>query len=274
MFQDSLNTYLISKLNENTQELTFKGDYMFMVDSGKFVIKTQTGFSITETNYIPVQIQDWRNTPQPFQRVDLQDIVAPISLAIRQTQLADGLLAIEEFRSLVNGSSATIDGLNVGFKVGQPSPPSSPQIHAGEHWVLIDIIVALSAGANLTFGNSVDFSIAKTTETLQKIIYSKIDIATVAATDTSVDDYIVSVGIGKSTQTITIDILYENNITISTEFLNNLWQSTSPNQKYDVSVKYSDSITKTGTYVITNNMQHIENGVVVGFALTLNKANG
>jgi len=273
LLQDSLNTYIVDKLNENTQKLVFKGDYLFMVDNGKFIIKEQEGFSITKTKYIPIQIEDWNNTTQPFERIDLQDIVAPISFAIRQSQLADGLEAIEEFRLAVNGTTDTIDGLNVGFRVGQPSPPSSPLAHGGEFWIIVQVTVALSAG-KLTFGNAIEFKMAKTGQTLKKIIYSSIDVQNIAQTDTNVDDYKVGIVVGKITQTITIKMFYEALEVMSIELLNALWQGTSPNQVYDISLKYSDTVTKLSECRITSVIQHIENGVPIGFDLTLNRYNG
>jgi len=60
LFQNELHDYFITKLNLNTKDLVFNGDYMFKMDNGKFVIETQTNFNITETEYIPMMIQ-YRN---------------------------------------------------------------------------------------------------------------------------------------------------------------------------------------------------------------------
>ena len=273
MFQSSLNTYLLEKLNLNTQGITFSGDYLFGVNDGKFIIEEQIPgtYRLEETQVVPMQIEDWRNTTQPYSRIDLQDVVAPITFSIRQTQLEDTLSAIEEFRVLLNGASATIDGLNVGFRIGQPSAPSSPLVTTGEHWIFIQVIVMLSAGDGLLYGNGIQFKIAKTGETLQEVITSKIDIITTAAQDTKVSDYEVSIRNGKQTQQIVVDVFYEDNVTICNEFLNWLWQS-GLNQIYDVSIVYTDSITKSDSYIINSMNQHIEYGIPTGFNITFFKA--
>lgn len=271
MFQDSLNTYIVTKLNLNTQGITFKGDYMFQVDSGKFTIETQTNYTIAESNYSPCQIQDWQNTSQPFKRIDLQDFVLPLSVAFRESELTEGLTALDEFRTLLNGAEDTVDDLNVGFRIGQPSPPTSPLKHAGEFWILVDIIVMLSGGKNLKYGNGISFSIAKTTETLQELIYSKIDIVTNTEGVTTTPTYISTRINGKSIKQITVDVFFEDNVTItSTTLLDELWQVNSANQLYDISIGYDTP--RTDTCVITSIAQHIENGVPIGYNITLMKA--
>ena len=271
MFQDSLNTYLITKLNLNTQGITFKGDYMFALDNGKFVIETQTNFTIAESNYSPCQIQDWQNTSQPFNRIDLQDFVLPFSVAFRESELTKGLESLDEFRTLLNGNGDTIDGLNVGFRIGQPSPPTSPLKHAGEFWILVDIIVMLSAGKNLTYGNGISFKMAKTTETLVDLIYSKIDIATTLEGVVTTPTYVSTRINGKSVLIISIDVFFEDNVTMTaTTLLDELWQVNSANQQYDISIGYATP--RTATCVVTSIAQHIENGVPIGYNITLMKA--
>jgi len=271
LFQDSLNTYLIEKLNLNTQGITFKGDYMFALDNGKFVIQTQDGFNIVESNYSPCQIQDWQNTSQPFNRIDLQDFVLPMSFAFRESELTEGLESLDEFRTLLNGNGDTIDGLNVGFRIGQPSPPSSPLKHAGEFWILVDIIVMLSAGKNLTYGNGISFKMSKTGETLIDLIYSKIDIVTNTEGVATTPTYISTRINGKSVLQISVDIFFESNVAMtSTTLLDEMWQVNSANQQYDISIGYATP--RTATCLVTSIAQHIENGVPIGYNITLMKA--
>ena len=271
MFQNSLHTYLLAQLNNNTLGVTYNGEYLFEINDGKFTITNQiTGtYRTEEIPYVAMQIEDWRNTTQPYQRIDLQDVVAPISLAIRQTQLQNTLSAIEEFRLALNGSEATVGGLNVGFRIGQPSAPSAPLQHT-ENWVIVQIIVMLSAGSNLLYGNGIQLKIAPTTETLQEVIYSKLDIITTATQDTNVSDAIVRVGNGTSTQNLIVDVFYEDNVTVCNEFLDWLWQ-VGLNELYDISIIYSATITKSDTWIITNMTQHIEYGIPIGFNITFFK---
>jgi len=271
LFQNELHDYFITKLNLNTKSLVFNGDYMFKRDNGKFVIETQTDFTITETEYIPMMIQDWRNTNQPYKRIDLQDVVVPISIAVRQTQLQDSFTAIEEFRTLLNGGSDTIDGLNVGFRVSQPSAPSSPIVHAGQRWILIDIIVMLSAGANLLYGNTIEFKMAKNGDTLQELIISTLDITTTATTSSTTPSFETETTLSKSLETIKAVVFYEDNVDLMDDLQDWIWQVTL-NQKFDISVKYSLTDTRTATMYIISSAQHIEDGVPMGFDMTLVKA--
>ena len=271
MFQNELHDYLITKLNLNTKDLTFSGDYMFGINDGKFIIETQTDFIITETEFIPTMVQDWRNTVQPYKRIDLQDLVIPLSLAIRQTQLDDAWTAIEEFRVFLNGASDTIDGLNVGFRVGQPSSQQTAKLTTGERWVMVDIIIMLSAGTNLLYGNAIEFKMAKTTETLVELVYSSLDITTTAENNTTTADFVSTTKNSKSIETIHAVIFFEDNVTLMDEFVDWLWQVTI-NDQFDISLKYTATDTRTATVRIISMVQHIEAGVPVGFDMTLVKA--
>lgn len=272
MFQDSINTYLLAQLNATSQGLTFKGGYIFDVDrDGNFTIKSQVNYRIEETDYTPVQIAEWQPNVQPYKRIDKQSSVFPLSLAFRLKDLNKGLLALDEFRSNLNGAGVTVEDWGVAFKVDQPTVPSSPLKHAGQTWIYIDIMISLDASKNLLYGNAIEFKIAKDGEALVEVITSKIDIGTVADTNTSTDDYIVNIKNGKQTQTITADIFYEDNVAIMNTLLDWLWQ-TELNQKFSISLKYTDTITKTGKYRITTINQHIEAGTAIGFSVVFHKS--
>lgn len=272
MFQNDLNTYFQTKLNLNTQSMQFKGDYLFSVDDGKFVIESLDGYKVVETNYTPFQVEDWRNTSQPYKRIDLQDIVAPITFAIRQTELDKGLQSIDEFITLLNGSNDTIGDYSVGFRIAKPSAPSSPVVHSGEHWVMVQVIAMLSAGKNLKYGNSLTFKMAKFGETLEEVVTSSIDVNLVPTTNPSTEAAITTISIGKVAQTIKIDVFFEDNVYVCDEFLAQLWQEQTANTKYSISLDYGFGTPKTGTYKITEMQHHIESGIPLGFTMLLYKS--
>jgi len=272
LFNEDFNTYVETKLNLNSQDLTFQVGFFFKMEKGKFVIESQTNYTITETDYIPCMIQDWRNTSQPYDLVDMQDFVLPLSVAIPQSKLDEGLAALDEFRTLLNGADDTIGDYKVGLRIGQPSPPSNPIAHAGEYYILVDLIIMLGAAKDVIYGNVIEFKMAEHGETLQAISLMQADIATTTTVTTSTSTYITTVKNGKSLQTISVNVIHQPSKSISNILLNEMWQSTSPNQTYDISFKYSSTVTKTAEVVITNIAQHIEKGVVIGYGLTFQKA--
>ena len=274
MFEKSLNTYLITKLNENTQEVTFKGDYLFNLNDGKFIISTKVdnSYTLKETSFVPTMIQDWSNTVQPLAEIDLQDFVVPLSFAVPLTNKDKVLTAIDEFRVALNGSSDFINEYDVGIRVSQPNPPTDPIVSGGEHWILLDIIVMLSAGKELTYGNGIEFSMAKTGDTLERMIFSGLDIETSPQQTTKNTGNVTTVKNSTAIQTISVTLYSQTNKTASTSLLDYLWQVDGVNQKYDISIKYSDTDTRTATMLISSIGQHIEVGVPLAYVITFNKA--
>jgi len=272
LFNEDFNTYIETKLNLNSQNLTFKVGFFFKMEKDKFVIKTQDNYTIDEADYIPCMIQDWRNTSQPYGEVDMQDFVLPLSVAIPQTKLDDGLAALDEFRTLLNGADDTIGDYKVGLRIGQPSPPSNQIVQAGEYRILVDLIIMLGAAKDVIYGNAIEFKMAKDAETLQTMVFKSLDIATTTTVTTSIDTYITKVKNGKSLQTISVVLIHQPSKTMAATLLDEMWQATSPNQIYDISIKYSSTITKTTEVYITSISQHIEQGVEIGYALTMQKA--
>ncbi len=275
MFQSELQEYLITKFNLNTKSLVGKGDYIFAIDvKGNFTYQTQvTGtYRLEDTEYLPIQIVDWRNTPQPFKDIDLQDVVAAMRIGVRKTQLDDCFTAIEEFRELINGSADTIDGYSTGFRVSQPSFVGIE--NAGDKWIILEITVMASAGQNLVYGNTPlsGFKMAKTTETLVNITASDITIS--SSTQTNPKNVAGDVKVSSNSRTLqfTVTVFYEDNIALCNEFLDWLWTDSAFSQKYDISIPYSATITKTETVVITDIQQTLAYGTPVGFVMTMYKA--
>jgi len=272
LFNEDFNTYVETKLNLNTQGVTFKVGFFFKMEKDKFVIETQNNYTITETDYIPCMIQDWRNTSQPYDTVDMQDFVLPLSVAIPQSKLDKGLAALDEFRTLLNGADDEIGSYKLGLRIGQPSPPSNPIAHAGEYRVLVDLIIMLGAAKDVIYGNVIEYKMAKHGETLQTMSLMQGDINTTTTPTTKTSTYVTKIKNGKSLQTISISIIHQPSKTMSTTLLDEMWQDTSPNQIYDISMKYSETVTKTAEVQITSIGQHIEKGVVLGYTLTMQKA--
>lgn len=277
MFQSSLQEYLITTFNTNTQGLVAKGDYLYDIDlNGNFVLNTQIDgtYRTEETEYLPAQVIEWRNTPQPYKRIDLQDLAVPFRISCREEQLDDCLLAIENFRTTLNGGSATIDGLNVGFRIAQPNVVVPIEANNGHDWIPIDITVMLSAGANLLYGNTplANFKIAKTGGSLVEVVAS--DIAITATTETSSNNITGDAEVSNNSRTLqfTITLFYEDNLTICDDLLDWLWTDEPFTQKYDISIKYTDTITKTETVIITDIQQALLYGVPIGFVMTMYKA--
>ena len=125
---------------------------------------------------------EWNSTQQPYKKIDLLDLAVPLRVACREEQLEDCLAALEEFRVALNGTSQTIDTYEVGFRVGRPATPISPQQATGHSWILIDISIMTSASKNTLYGNNVlaSFKMAKTGETLIEVVASDINITTTA----------------------------------------------------------------------------------------------
>lgn len=271
MFQSELQEYLITKLNLNSQGLVYKGDYMFSIDlKGNFTYQTQISgtYRLEDTEYLPVQIVDWRNTPQPFKDIDLQDVVAALRIAVRKTQLDDCFSAIETFRALVNGTTDTIDGYDTGFRVSQPSFIGIE--NAGDKWVILEVIIMASAGKQLLYGNYplTNFKMALTTETLVDLVASDITLTTSTITNVKNSAGEVSTSNNKRTQQMNVTIFYEDNVDLCNEYLDWLWADLDMNQQFDVSIKYTDTITKTETVKVQSMQQAIKYGVPIGFVIT------
>lgn len=271
MFNEDFNTYVETKLNLNTKGLTFKVGFFFKMEKDKFVIEQQVNYTIDETDYIPCMIQDWRNTSQPYDEIDMQDFVLPLSVAIPQSKLDDGLAALDEFRTLLNGADDTIGSYKLGLRIGQPSPPSNPIAHGGEYRILVDLIIMLGAAKDVIYGNAIEYKMAKHGETLQTMVLMQGDIATTATTTTKTVTYITKSKNGKSLQTMAVNIVHQPSKTMSDTLLDELWQETSSSQTYDISFKYTVTKTKTAEIQIASISQHIEKGVVLGYSLTMLK---
>ena len=274
MFQNDLFTYLKTTFNNNTHDVVASGDYFFSVDNGKFVIETQPSgtYRIEETEYVPFQVTDWGNsTQQPYTTIDLQDLAIPLDIACRNTQQDDCESAIEEFRVALNGAEVTIGDYTVGFRVSQPSDPSSAMMHAGYHWITYRIIVMLSAGKGLTYGNGILSTLQMKLNggTLRDVIVSDLTISTTAVQNTSNRNGITKASNNQWTQQIDFTVFYDADIDVLASFLNWLWQDATLGQQYDIAVKYSDTITKTNTYVISNIQQALRYGTPIGFVVTM-----
>ena len=274
MFQNDLWTYLLAKWNENTQDLVGKGNYRFSIDNGKFVIKSQVTdtYRIEETEYIPMQVTDWGNsTQQPYTTIDLQDLAIPLDIACRNTQQTKCETAIEEFREALQGIQATVGGYNVGFRISQPSDPTSSVKHGGYHWITYRVIVMLSAGIGLTYGNGILSTLQMKINggTLRDVVVSDLTLSTAAIQNSSNRNGITKVSNNQWTQQIDFTVFYDADIDILASFLNWLWQDATLGQQYDIAVKYSATITKTNTYQISNIQQALSYGTPVGFVVTM-----
>ena len=277
MFQSSLQEYLITIFNTNSQGLKAKGEYLYDVDlSGNFVINEQISgtYRTEEIEFLPAQVIEWRNTPQPYKRIDLQDLALPFRISCREEQLDDCLLAIENFRTTLNGSNTTIDGLNVGFRIAQPNVIVPIGADNGNDWIPIDITVMLSAGANLLYGNAPisNFKMARNGQSLVELVASQIDITTSTESNPKNVQGDTKISSNSRTLQLTVTVFYEDNVSLCNDFIDWLWTDLGTNQQYDISIKYTDTITKTETVVITNIQQSLQYGVPVGFVMTLYKA--
>ena len=275
MIQEDLNTYVINKLNENTQGITFNGGFIFVIDNGAFVVKTQVGYTITETDYVPTFIPDWRATVNPFKNVDMQEYIQPISFAFKQEYLEEGLDALEEFRQALNGASDTIGDYTAVFKIGIVSAPSTPIQHSGSNWILVDIQFNASLSKGTLYGNNVTFKIAPHGDTLEEVVYTKIDLITSTDPTQSTDENgLVTIKNNRATHQMTVGFMYESDVTTYGDLFDWLWQSWTTggvNDTFDIRVDYTATLYKTGEYVITNMTQHIEYGVLIGFDVTFYK---
>lgn len=274
LIQESINTFVITKLNLNTKSLTFKSGYIFWIEDGKMQTNTITGYKIVSTEFIPVMIQDWRNTSQPFPSVDKQGWILPISFAIPQTKLADAMVAINEFRDLLQGTQVTVDSHNIGLRVGQPTAPSNPVPHNQEHYVMVDIILMADASIGLNYGNSVGLEMGLTGGSLSDLIFQKMDIQTdliVEASDDTTDG--VTQIYNKHKSTWQMDLVVLGTTAADTLFMDELWQDATVTQKYDMTVTYSRTVpvVKSETVIIKKIIQHIEYGVALGYQMTLFK---
>jgi hypothetical protein len=274
LFQNDLWTYLLSKLNENTQGLTFNGDYFFSLDNGKFTIESQVEgtYRIEETEYIPCQITDWGNvTQQPYKNIDKVDWALPLSIACRNTEQDECETAIEEFRTALQGAEATIGDYTVVFRVAPPSDPTSAIKHAGYYWITYQVVVMLGSSKGLTYGNGIlqTIKLGLNGGTLRDVVVSDLTISTTAEQSKSNRLGVTKVDNVEWTQQIDFTIFYDADIDVLASFLNWLWQSADLDQQYDISVKYSDTITKTNTYQIANVQQAIQYGVAIGFVITM-----
>ena len=108
-------------------------------------------------------------------------------------------------------------------------------------------------------------------DTLVDIITASIDIVTTATTDTTTVDFVSTSKNQKSLQTVKAIIFYEDNVDLMDDLQDWLWQVTI-NTKFDISIKYSDTDTRIATVRIISSSQHIENGIPIGFDMTLVKA--
>jgi hypothetical protein len=274
LFQNDLFTYLLTTFNSNTQDIVASGDYFFSIDNGKFIIETQvTGtYRIEETEYVPFQVTDWGNsTQQPYVTVDLQDLALPLQIACRNTQQDECETAIEEFRTALNGTSVTIGDYTVGFRVSQPSDPTSAIKHAGYHWITYQVIIMLSAAKGLTYGNGILNTLQMKINggTLRDVIVTDLVISTTAQQNPSTSTGFTKISNNDGTIQLDFTIFYDADIDVLASFLNWLWQDNDINQKYDIAVKYSGTITKTETFRITSLQQAIKYGTPIGFVVTM-----
>ena len=277
MNEITYHEYLVTTLNTNSVGLVFKGEAFFDINiNGNFSYeKLVTGTYRTETiEYLPTQIAQWNNTQQPYNEIDLNDLATPLRIACREYQLEDTLTALEEFRLALNGATATIDGYNVGFRIARPTTPVPPQSDGGHDWVVLEIVVMLSSGLNLLYGNTplANFKMALASGTLENMVASKVDIISTTETNPSTKSGEVKVSNHSRTIQIDVELFYVDNITLSDEFLDWLWGDLAYSQKFDISIKYSDTITKTKTVVLVNVQQSLQHGVPIGFKMQMIEA--
>lgn len=268
MTQEKLSEFILTKLNLNIKKTLFKSGYIFWIDDGTFKENTKVGYKIESADFIPVMIGDWNNTSQPYPIIDNQDWVLPISFAIPQVLKDDALEAISEFKTLLQGTEQVIDGYNISLRIAEPTPPTNPIAHAGQHRIIVDVILMAGGGKGLQFGNSVILNMKKTTEgTYTRLIFKTIDILMTQTLVPKTTGYITTSKKEKSVKQIDIVIFYKDNFGIT--LLNEMWQDES--NIYDIKIIYDGSITKNEQMVISSIGQHISAGVALGFNVTLLK---
>lgn len=263
MIQKDINTFLVTKLNLNTQSILFKSGYIFWLDSGKLVQNSTVGYKIVETDFVPMMIGDWNNTSYPYENIDMQDIVVPMSFAIPMSKKTEALTAIEEFKALLQGTQQTVGSYTVSFRIGEPTPPSNPIAHKGEHWIIIDVMVMMGASIGLEYGNATAFKIAKTGETLVEQVYQNIVISTKNTVSPSTTGKVTDNLMEKSLQSVQVTIFKQG--TIGTTLESEMWQSEF--NEYDISVG-----TKTATMIIDTIGETILPGAVRAFTIIFVKA--
>jgi hypothetical protein len=144
-------------------------------------------------------------------------------------------------------------------------------MHAGYHWITYRIIVMLSAGKGLTYGNGILSTLQMKLKggTLRDVIVTNLTISTTAQQNPSTSTGYTKISNNDGTIQLDFTVYYDADIDVLASFLNWLWQDNDINQKYDIAVKYSDTITKTETFRLTSLQQAILYGTPIGFVVTM-----
>jgi hypothetical protein len=172
MFIQAITSKLLQKLNNNTQEVTFRGGSLLQVANDRFEFKTYLNYYTEQVvEYIPVMF-DYLSSPKNIPNKEVYDYTVDITFALtgeNEAELEGQRVAIDEFRaSLIN---APIDTLTVGeatrnivTSATDLSLTRDVVIVNAKKRILVSMQVFVQSGIDIMFGNNRVVEIKKNAE--------------------------------------------------------------------------------------------------------------
>lgn len=165
MFQDSLVAKLLTKMNNNTQGITFSGGYIIQTANEAFEFTTyENYYTSTTTEYVPVMMTA-TSRPKNIPNKEIYDWTFDVTFAIAGETESESLAqrtAIDDFRkTLTNTPTDTVTSdsttYNIVTSATDVTTISDTVIVNGKSRTLLNMQVYVQSGINTWYGNSVSY---------------------------------------------------------------------------------------------------------------------
>jgi len=280
MFQDKLVEKLFTKLNNNTQSVTFRGGYIIQTANEAFEFTTYTNYyTSTTTEYVPVMMTS-SSRPKNIPNKDIYDWTFDITFAIvgeSETENQAQRNAIDEFRqTLTNTPNDTVTNGTTTYNIVTTATDiaiiSDTVVVNGRSRSLVSMQVYVQSGINVWYGNSVGYSIKRNGVT-EDAIYLDI-LSTSDAKSKTLDSAFV---FGSSTtSSVAIDgiyvfkgvVVYKND-DILNAIVEDILKGDNINYLYDFTIEYPNIAPITKTMLLSNGSINTSLGELITITLEL-----
>lgn len=161
-----LHDFLLSKLNDNTQNIIFKGGYLYDVDdkANLTILTEKELYQVEELDITPFSIISYTGEEQPIPDLKAFKYTLPIQILAEVSQLDLIVDAINTFRDELKGNTfSLVDGVTTSKTVMHTTPLDStatPLLHNGKELIpLILTVFTNSADKEILTGQDVIFNI-------------------------------------------------------------------------------------------------------------------
>lgn len=280
MFQDSLIEALLEKLNNNLQNVVFKGGYLLQQTNDQFQFTTYTNYyTAVTTEYTPVMF-DLTSIPKNIPNKDMYDWVIDLTISLDgesedATNLVAQREAINEFRAdLINNPVNLLTDGDVTYKYVTSATDittvSDVAIVNGSKRILVGMQIYAQSGLDITYGNEATYQIktgAYDYEVLDTLSVNESMGKTLDPAYVFGGTKMSSLAIDGAYQFNTV-ILYKNT-DVHNEIVKDIIQGNALNLTYTLEISFPNIATIEKTVIISSGNINTNKGEAITITFTL-----